>query len=174
MCEEDIRAAPPGSSLSFARVVPTSSSFHVHVEVQHQQLGLLGAVTAAHRAHQFGVGGADPPHHAAAAPALQGHQVSDELARLQVPQFDRAVVGAGDDEVLVELEARDGALVLVRTCGQRAEGQGVDAEETTRTSFTGTFGSRCRCVDDQSNATKRTFSNGTASCSFNPAALNHV
>lgn len=92
-----------------------SSSLHVHIKVQHQQLGLLCAVAAAHRAYQLGVGGPDAPHHAAAAAALQGHQVSDELARFQVPQFDRAVVRAGDDKVLVELEARHSALVLVGT-----------------------------------------------------------
>lgn len=96
-------------------VHPLSVSLHVHVKVEHQQLGLLCAVAAAHRAHQLGVGGPDAPHHAPAASALQRHQVADELARLQVPQFDRAVVRAGDDEVLVELEARHGALVLVGT-----------------------------------------------------------
>lgn len=109
-------------SISFLSVVrslrpypPRPSSLHVHVKVQHQQLGLLCAVAAAHRANQLGVGGADAPHHTAAAAALQSHQVSDELACLQVPQFDRAIVRAGDDKVLVELEARHGALVLVGT-----------------------------------------------------------
>lgn len=102
---------------------PAAASLHVHVEVQHQQLGLLGAVAAAHGTHQLGVGRADAPHHAAAAAALQRHQVADELARLQVPQLHRAVVRAGDDKVLVELQAGHGALVLVGTCG-RAETQG--------------------------------------------------
>lgn len=100
------------------------TSLHVHVKVQHQQLGLLGAVAAAHGAHQLGVGRADAPHHAAAAAALQRHQVADELARLQVPQLHRAVVRAGDDKVLVELQAGHGALVLVGTCGGRRETQG--------------------------------------------------
>lgn len=112
--------------------LPPLPSLHVHVKVQHQQLGLLCAVAAAHRAHQLGVGGPDAPHHAAAAPALQRHQVPDELARLQVPQLDGAVVRTGDDEVLVELEAGDGALVLVgawkqkerRGGGQQTEGAG--------------------------------------------------
>lgn len=90
-------------------------SFHVHVKVQHQQLGFLGAVAAAHSTHQLGVGGPDAPHNTAAAAALQGDQVTDELARLQVPQLNGAVIRAGDDKVLVELEARHGALVLVRT-----------------------------------------------------------
>lgn len=93
-------------------------SLHVHVKVQHQQLGLLCAVAAAHRAHQLGVGGPDAPHHAAAAPALQRHQVPDEFARLQVPQLYGAVVRTGDDEVFVELEACHGALVLVGPCEQ--------------------------------------------------------
>lgn len=103
---------------------PPTASLHVHVKVQHQQLGLLGAVAAAHGAHQLGVGGPDSPHHAAAAAALQRHQVADELARLQVPQLDRAVVRAGDDKVLVELEACHSALVLVGTCEDKeATGQ---------------------------------------------------
>lgn len=73
---------------------PTSraSSLHVHVKVKHQQLGLLGAIATAHGADQFGVGGPDAPHHAATAAAFQGHQIPDELARLQVPQLDSAVV----------------------------------------------------------------------------------
>lgn len=100
------------SSSSFP---PHSFSLHVHVKVQHQQLGLLCAVAAAHRAHQLGVGGPDTPHHTAAAAALQGHQVSDKLACLQVPQFNCAIVRAGDDKVLVELEAGHSALVLVGT-----------------------------------------------------------
>lgn len=106
----------PVSRLRFfspLRPRPLSPSLHVHVKVQHQQLGLLCAVAAAHRAHQLGVGGADAPHHAAAAPALQRHQVPDELAGFQVPQLHGAIVRAGDDKVLVELEAGDGALVLV-------------------------------------------------------------
>ncbi len=52
----------------------------VHVEVQHHQLGLLGAVPGAHGAHQLGLVGADAPHHAAAAAALQRHQITDEVA----------------------------------------------------------------------------------------------
>lgn len=100
------------------------ASLHVHVKVQHQQLGLLGAVAAAHGAHQLGVGGPDSPHHTAAAATLQRHQVADELARLQVPQLDRAVVRAGDDKVLVELEACHSALVLVGTWEEKeATGQ---------------------------------------------------
>lgn len=99
-------------SLSRLALFPPAS-LHVHVKVQHQQLGLLRAVAAAHRTHQLGVGGPDAPHHPPAAAALQRHQVPDELARLQVPQFDRAVVRTGDHKVLVELEARHGALVLV-------------------------------------------------------------
>lgn len=94
---------------------PRSLSLHVYIKVQHQQLGLLCAVATAHRAYQLGVGGSDAPHHTAAAPTFQSHQVTDELARLQVPQFNCAIVRAGDDKVLVELEARHGALVLVRT-----------------------------------------------------------
>lgn len=95
---------------------PLYLSLHIHVKVQHQQLGLFRAVTAAHRTHQLGIGGPDTPHHAAAAATLQRYQVSDELARLQVPQFNCAIVRTGDDKVLVELEACHGALVLVRTC----------------------------------------------------------
>lgn len=94
---------------------PRPLSLHIYVKVQHQQLGLLCAVAATNRAHQLGVGGPDAPHHTAAAATFQSHQVTDELACLQVPQFDRAIVRAGDDKVLVELEARHGALVLVRT-----------------------------------------------------------
>ena len=33
---------------------------------------------------------------------------------LDVPQFDGSVVGAGDDKLLVKVEAGHGALVLVR------------------------------------------------------------
>ena len=108
---------------SFPSMVPSlhlsplcSFSLHVHVKVQHQQLGLFCAVAAAHGAHQLGVGGPDAPHHAATAAALQSDQVSDELSRLQVPKFNRAIVRAGDDKVLVELETCHGALVLVGTC----------------------------------------------------------
>lgn len=118
-------STPPSASPPLPSVVPSlhpspsrSPSLHVHVKVQHQQLGLLCAVAAAHRAHQLGVGGPDAPHHAAAAPALQRHQVPDELARLQVPQLYGAVVRTGDDEVFVELEASHGALVLVGPCEQ--------------------------------------------------------
>lgn len=92
-----------------------SDSLEFDVEVEHEQFGLLGAVPAAHGAHQLYVGGSDPPHDSAAAAALQAHQVPDEVPRAQIPQLHRAVVRAGDHEVLVELETRHGALVLMRT-----------------------------------------------------------
>lgn len=63
-----------------------------HVEVEHQQLGLLGAVAAADGADQLGGGGPDAPHHAARAARAQLHQVADELAGAHVPQLNRAVV----------------------------------------------------------------------------------
>ena len=43
----------------------------------------------------------------------QLHQVADEVSRLQVPQFDGAVVAAGDDKVIGELETGDGTEVFV-------------------------------------------------------------
>lgn len=93
---------------------PCSGHFLVlHIEVQHHELGLLGAVAAAHGAHQLGVVAAQSPHHPTAAPAVQRHQVSQELPCLQVPDLDRAVVRGSDDKLLAELQARDSALVLV-------------------------------------------------------------
>lgn len=110
-----VSAPPPNFQTSPLSSTPSLGSLHVHVEVQHQEFGFLRAVTAAHRADQFGVGGADPPDHPSAAPALQRHQVTNELARPQVPQLHRTVVGAGDDKILVELQARYCALVFVGT-----------------------------------------------------------
>lgn len=92
-----------------------SSSLEFDVEVEHEQFGLLGAVPAAHGTHQLDVGGSDPPHDAAAAAALQAHQVPDEISRAQIPQLHRAVVRTRDHKVLVELQTRDGALVLMGT-----------------------------------------------------------
>ena len=50
------------------------------VEVEDEQLGLLGAVPRPDGADQLGVAGADPPHHAAAPAGGQRNQVADELA----------------------------------------------------------------------------------------------
>lgn len=104
----------------FPNKSPLSSppSLHVHVEVQHQELGFLCAVTAAHRTNEFGIGGTDAPDHAAAASALQCDQVADKLARPKVPQLHRTVIGAGDDKILVELQACYCTLVLVGTWEQ--------------------------------------------------------
>lgn len=47
--------------------------------------------------------------------ALQRHHVSQPGSRLQVPQFDRPVVGAGQNQTSAELQARHRRLVLVGT-----------------------------------------------------------
>lgn len=105
------RLAPP----FFLSLHFMSSSLEFDVEVEHEQFGLLGAVPAAHGAHQLHVGGPDPPHDSATAAALQAHQVPDEISRAQIPQLHRAVVRTRDHKVLVELQTRHGALVLMRT-----------------------------------------------------------
>ena len=43
----------------------------------------------------------------------------DQLTGLDVPEFDGAVVGGGDHELGVELEAGHRGLVLVRTWSKR-------------------------------------------------------
>lgn len=63
-----------------------------HVEVEHQQLGLLGAVAGPDGAYELGGGGPDAPHDAARPTRPQLHQVADELAGAHVPQLDGAVV----------------------------------------------------------------------------------
>lgn len=115
-------AERPGAGCSpppphFTNKSPLSSppSLHVHIKVQHQELGFLCAVTAAHRANEFGIGGTDSPDHTAAASALQCDQVADEFACPKVPQLHRTVIRAGDDKILVELQACYCTLVLVGT-----------------------------------------------------------
>lgn len=58
---------PAGASACAGATPPAGppgwpGSFKVHIKVQHQQLGLLGAVAAAHGAHELRVGGTDAPH----------------------------------------------------------------------------------------------------------------
>ena len=45
----------------------------------------------------------------------QLHQVAYEVPGLQVPELDGAIIAAGDDKVICELEAGDGTEVLVGT-----------------------------------------------------------
>ncbi len=110
--------SPPPSPFSKQVPFKFAPSLHVHVEVQHQELGFLCAVTAAHRTNKFGIGGTDAPDHAAAASALQCDEVADKLARPKVPQLHRTIIGAGDDKILVELQACYCTLVLVGTWKQ--------------------------------------------------------
>lgn len=63
-----------------------------HVKVEDEKLSFLGAVARADGADELGGGGPDAPHHAAGAARAQLHQVTDELARVHVPQLHRAVV----------------------------------------------------------------------------------
>ena len=85
------------------------------VEVEQNELGLFDAHARANRTHELVVMHADAPHDTASTATLQRQQVAYELARLQVPQLDRAVVRRRDDELVVERETRDGAHVLVAT-----------------------------------------------------------
>ena len=62
------------------------------VEVEDEQLGLLGAVPRPDGADQLGVAGPDPPHHTAAPSGGQRDQVADELA-----------CGGGREESLCEI-----------------------------------------------------------------------
>lgn len=87
-----------------------------HVEVQHEQLGLLGAVARAHRAYQLGGRGPDAPHDAPRAARAQLHEVAYELAGAHVPQFHGAVVRRRDDEAVARLQAGYRRLVLVGAC----------------------------------------------------------
>ena len=52
----------------------------VGVKVEDEELGLLGPVAGADGADELGGVGADTPDDAAAAAALQGYQVADEVA----------------------------------------------------------------------------------------------
>ncbi len=110
--------SPPPSPFSKQVPFKFAPSLHVHVEVQHQELGFLCAVTAAHRTNKFGIGGTDAPDYAAAASALQCDEVADKLARPKVPQLHRTIIRAGDDKILVELQACYCTLVLVGTWKQ--------------------------------------------------------
>lgn len=85
------------------------------VEVEQNELGLFDAHARTNRTHEFVVMHADAPHHAASTATLQRQQVAYELARLQVPQLNRAVVRRRYDELVVERETRHGAHVLVAT-----------------------------------------------------------
>lgn len=87
-----------------------------HVEVEHEQLGLLGAVARAHGADELGGGGPDAPHHAARPARAQLHQVADELAGAHVPQLHGAVVRRRDHEPVARLQARYRRLVFVGPC----------------------------------------------------------
>jgi len=52
----------------------------VHVKVEHQQLGLLGAVAASDSAHQRRVRRPDAPNHTARTTTVQRYQVADKIA----------------------------------------------------------------------------------------------
>lgn len=52
----------------------------VHVKVEHQQLGLLGAVTATNSAHQSCVCCPDAPNYTAGTTTVQRDQVADKIA----------------------------------------------------------------------------------------------
>ncbi len=68
--------------------------------------------------------------------ALQRHYVPQPGSGLQVPQFDRAVVGAGQDETSAELQARHGRLVLVGTWRWHHDAVSCDLITTFSVSFT--------------------------------------
>lgn len=82
-------------------------SLNLRVEVQHEQLGLLRPVPGAHGAHELGGAGADPPDHAPRAPGVQSHQVPDKLTCSHVPEFDSAVIAAGNHKLVIKLQTRD-------------------------------------------------------------------
>lgn len=88
------------------------------VKVEHEQLGLLGAVARANGAHELGGRGPNTPHDAARPAGAQLHKVTDKFARLHVPKLHCAVVRRGHHESVARLEASHGRLVLVWTCGQ--------------------------------------------------------
>ncbi len=85
------------------------------VKVQDEELRLLRPVAGPDGADELRPGRLDAPDDAARAARLEHDQVAHKLAGANVPQLDGAVVGRGDDEVAVELEARHGRLVLVWT-----------------------------------------------------------
>jgi len=57
----------------------------------------------------------NPPHNAAGSTRVQGHKVTYKVARLNVPQFDSAIVGTGHHKSGIELQAGDRRLMLVWT-----------------------------------------------------------
>lgn len=89
-----------------------------HVEVEHEEFRLLGAVAGADRANEFGGGGADTPHYAAGTAGAELYQVAYELARAYVPQLHRAVVRGRDHEAVARLQTGHRRLVLVWPCGR--------------------------------------------------------
>ena len=75
--------------------------------------------------------------------AVKSNKITNEFSGLDVPEFDPAIITAGHDKVLGELEASDCTLVLVGTVQSveavaRAhiphltEGKGVNSELKTR------------------------------------------
>ena len=85
----------------------------VNIKVQHQQLGFLGAVSAADGTHKFTIATADPPHNTATTSTVKSNEVSQKFTGPQVPNLDRSIVGRCHNEASVELETRNGTLVFV-------------------------------------------------------------
>lgn len=87
----------------------------IYVKVEHKQLGLLGAVATAHRAHQLRLVGADTPNDTAGAAAVERNQIANKFAGAHVPQLHGAVVGRCYHKTSIELKASYGWLVFEMT-----------------------------------------------------------
>ena len=73
---------------------------------------LIVAIATSDCAYQLGLVSNDPPDNSATAATGQCHDIPDELASVQIPQLDGAVIGGCHHKVLVKVNAGDRTFML--------------------------------------------------------------